>query len=509
MIEILKKFPFFIQVLLIYAVAMIVPVIIALEYSMYVVATNFFLASIFIIVVASMIGILLMNRRNSGDYRSQIFNLFLIYVLIPPILAIPIALSTSRLDFWQASFEMLSSMTTTGATLISTNTGLMLPILTYSALVAWIGAFIFLLIVYSIMEPAEIGGFEIITELEPGRGSRYTGGSTQHFNSLTRYFKLLAPPYFLATALLVFLLTFTGERFLFAFIHSWSVMSSSGISPYANLGETDMHLGGEFIMFIFLFFGVSRHFILDLGRGKIPKFRENDPEIRVFVVILAISTVIFAYFFLLQEFETRSLPSLKIFLLSIWGMLFTVVSFLTTHGYISEYWQFEVNNIEIHTSSIYLLGLAMLGGGVATTAGGIKLLRIYALSRLAARELGRMIDPESIAPSGIAGRQLRRRGGLNAFVFLMLFMAGISTTALLLTALGLGFEEGLMSAISATTNCGPILKLLPQHPVVLTEVSDIYLGIFGLAMIFGRVEVFVVIALLNPNLWFENRKKLL
>lgn len=189
-------------------------------------------------------------------------------------------------------------------------------------------------------------------------------------------------------------------------------------------------------------------------------------------------------------------------------MIFTTISFLTTHGYISEYWQFEVNNIEIHTSSIYLVGLAILGGGVATTAGGVKLLRIYALSRLASRELGRLIDPESIAPSGIAGRQLRKRGGLNAFVFLMLFMAGISTTALLFTASGLGFEESLMSAIAATTNCGPIINILPQHHVPLAESSNIILLIFGLAMVFGRVEVFVLIAIINPSFWRDRVFKL-
>lgn len=501
MIDAIRRFPLFVLVVMVFSLAMLFPAVIAWEYSMSKVMWVFIRSSVFIFTVATMFGILFMGRSNRGDFRENLLNLFLVYLILPLILALPIVQITNQLDYWQASFEMLSSLTTTGATLITTSSGLMYPILVWSALVAWLGAFFLLLIVYSIMEPAEIGGFELISDVESGQNVRYTGGTRHQTDSIVRYFTLLAPPYVLATIFLAFLLSLSGERVMFALIHAWSIMSSSGISPYAHLGETDMHLFGEFIMFVFLFFGVSRFVLLDLSRGRFPRFRSNDPELRVFAVIMLLSLVIFAYFFLLQEFEYRRLPNLREFALSIWGMFFTVVSFITTHGYVSEYWQFEVNNIEIYTSSIYLIGLAMLGGGVATTAGGIKLMRIYALSRLASRELGRMIDPESIAPSGNAGRKLRRRGGLNAFVFLMLFIAGISTTSLLLTASGMGFEESLMSAIAATTNCGPIINMLPQHHVDLNSVPDFYLFIFGLAMIFGRVEVFVLIALFNPSFW--------
>ncbi len=509
MLGLFKRFPFFIQVVMVFAIAMMFPAMIAWQYRMLVVMQAFLFTGLLTIIVSILLGILMLDRDRGYDYRSQLINMILVYLLLPPILALPIVQITDRFDFWRASFEMLSSLTTTGASLIETSVGLMYPIMVYSALVAWIGAFFLLLVVYAIMEPLQIGGFELISEMEPGAGSRYTGGSTGSSDRVFRYVILLAPPYILATALLAFLLALSGERFMFAVIHAWSIMSSSGISPYAHLGETDMHLFGEMVMFVFLAFGLSRHFLLDLSRGRLPRFRRNDPELRVVGVLLLISVTIFTYFFFLQEVETRHLPNIENFILSIWGMLFTVVSFITTHGYISEYWQFEVNNIEIHTSSIYLLGLAMLGGGVATTAGGVKLLRIYALSRLTERELGRMIDPESIAASGMAGRHLRRRGGLNALVFLMLFMAGISSAALLLTAMGLEFEEAIMMAIAATTNCGPIIDLLPNHHVDLSSVSDGILMVMGVAMIFGRVEVFVLISILNPSFWSERGAKLL
>ena len=46
------------------------------------------------------------------------------------------------------------------------------------------------------------------------------------------------------------------------------------------------------------------------------------------------------------------------------------------------------------------LGLALIGGGVATTAGGVKLLRVYALFRHGERELERLIHPNSVGGDG-------------------------------------------------------------------------------------------------------------
>ena len=49
---------------------------------------------------------------------------------------------------------------------------------------------------------------------------------------------------------------------------------------------------------------------------------------------------------------------------------------------------------------IVLLAVAVMGGGVATTAGGIKLLRLYALYRHGLRELDRLIHPNALGRRG-------------------------------------------------------------------------------------------------------------
>ena len=59
---------------------------------------------------------------------------------------------------------------------------------------------------------------------------------------------------------------------------------------------------------------------------------------------------------------------------------------------------------------IVLLAVAVMGGGVATTAGGIKLLRLYALYRHGLREIDRLIHPNVLGRRG-QGDQLISAGG--------------------------------------------------------------------------------------------------
>ena len=72
-----------------------------------------------------------------------------------------------------------------------------------------------------------------------------------------------------------------------------------------------------------------------------------------------------------------------------WATLYTCVSFLTTTGLVSEFLAPEARSV-IEVNLIFL-ALAIFGGGVATTAGGIKLLRIYILASLCRSEVNHLL----------------------------------------------------------------------------------------------------------------------
>ncbi len=55
---------------------------------------------------------------------------------------------------------------------------------------------------------------------------------------------------------------------------------------------------------------------------------------------------------------------------ALWGGMFTVASFLTTTGYVSEFWGTAQQWSGLETPGIVFMGMALIGGGFATTAGG-------------------------------------------------------------------------------------------------------------------------------------------
>ena len=70
---------------------------------------------------------------------------------------------------------------------------------------------------------------------------------------------------------------------------------------------------------------------------------------------------------------------------------------MTTNGYVSSYWGEYSSSVDMPHVTIILLGLCLFGGGLATTAGGIKLLRISVLFSAFSNETGKLLHPSSMA----------------------------------------------------------------------------------------------------------------
>jgi trk system potassium uptake protein TrkH len=88
-----------------------------------------------------------------------------------------------------------------------------------------------------------------------------------------------------------------------------------------------------------------------------------------------------------------------------------------------------------------LLGLAMVGGGVATCAGGVKLLRVHALLPLAGASWTGSSTPVPSPAAGPSGGGCRAKGAYMAWVFFMFFAIAIFVVTGALTLAGLDFTR--------------------------------------------------------------------
>jgi trk system potassium uptake protein TrkH len=147
------------------------------------------------------------------------------------------------------------------------------------------------------------------------------------------------------------------------------------------------------------------------------------------------------------------------------------------------------------------MGLALMGGGVATTAGGVKLLRVFTLYLNGLREMQKLIHPSSVSGKGAGNRRIRRQGAYTAWIFFMLFAMSLAVVTLALTGFGASFSDALIMSVAALSTTGPLLDVAAPEQILLTELSTSAKLCFAAATVLGRLETLAIIALLTPELW--------
>ncbi|MCC6000178.1 MAG: TrkH family potassium uptake protein, partial [Pararhodobacter sp.] len=140
--------------------------------------------------------------------------------------------------------------------------------------------------------------------------------------------------------------------------------------------------------------------------------------------------------------------------------------------------------------------LALMGGGVATTAGGVKLLRLYALSRMGAEEMQRLLYPSRVQGGGARMRFLVGRGARLAWLYVMAFAATVFVLVALLLILGMSFETAIIFAAAALTSTGQLAQHAGDSALHWALLNDPARAVLGLGMILGRLEILAVLALL-------------
>ena len=499
------RLPFFVILMGLGAASMIVPAAHAAVMEDFDTMRVFFYGFILFSILTLMIGLATAGYSPRSVARSQLVGLLAAFSALPIMFAIPFYEAIGNTTFLDAWFEMVSSFTTTGATVYD-NAGRLTPSQhLWRGLVGWMGGLLVWVTAVSIFAPMNLGGFEVRATGHAGGAS--SGGFSQiariadPSERLVRYTLTLTPIYIGLTALLWIGLVIAGEFPYIALIHAMSTLSTSGISPIGGLYFAASRFWGELLIFCFFVFALSR---LTFSRGIIGErdhALRRDPEfLTALVLIGTVTTLLFMRHFIgaAERVEPASLREIGS---ALWGGLFTVTSFLTTTGFESHFWGGATEWSGLNTPGLFLTGLALIGGGVATTAGGVKLLRIYALYRHGQREQERLLHPSSIGGGGKDARRIRKQGAYISWVFFMLFAISIAGIMLLLSLTGVQFETSMVLAVSALSTTGPLASVAAETPIAYSGIPDAAKTILAFAMVLGRLETLAIIALFNPEIW--------
>ena len=301
---------------------------------------------------------------------------------------------------------------------------------------------------------------------------------------------VVMPAYSGLTLALWLILTLLGVPGFEALMQAMATLSTSGVLPREGLGN--IGLLAEMAIFAFLCLALSRRFLP--GHGARPRPLTRDPELLTAAALVALVTLFVVARHWAGAFEAREGENLPAMGRAAWGAAFTALSFLTTTGFVNQDWIAARAWSGLTPPGLVLMSVALLGGGVATTAGGIKLLRLYALARLSRFELMRMIYPSMVIGGNEYDRFLATTAARSAWLFAMVFaLTSVVTVALLLFS-GMSLETAMIFGVAALTNTGQLVQVageLPLYWVVLGEPARLVLA---LAMILGRLEILVLLA---------------
>ncbi len=496
--------PFLVILTAIGAASMLLPAAHAATRGDYATARPFLYYGLIFFVLAVVLGIATQNHRPRNIARSQLAALVGAYLWLPVLFAVPFHQAIHDTSFLDAWFEMVSCFTTTGTTLYDSGPRIAATLHLWRALVGWMGGYFVLLTAVAVLAPLNLGGVEVLTGRVPGRGSKGANQIERGANParrLIRHSMAIFPAYAGLTLALWVCLLLTGERGLVALSHAMSTLSTSGISPGVGFSKAYAGFTGEVFIFLFMALALTRRSLP--GRSLTDRERPiwQDPEVRVAVLLLVTVPAIVLARHWIGEIGEGDESTWGSGLLAFWGALFTTMSFLTTTGFESAGWAQARMWSGLDSSGLVLVGLSMIGGGIATTAGGLKLLRIYALARHGERELDRLVHPSSIGGSGEAARRLRRGGAYVAWIFFMLFAMTFAVVLALLALTGLDFEPALVLTVASVTTTGPLIDMATTVPVRPADLAVVAKVVLAAAMVVGRVEVLAILALIGPGIW--------
>lgn len=500
----LTSLPLLVLLLGFAGLAMVVPAVHALTVEDHALARAFFYNGLLVLVFSAMLGLARANSRPRNVARNHLVSLAIAYAILPPVLALPLVqLPAGGHGFGAAWFEMVSSFTTTGAATLSGP--LKATVELWRAEVGWLGGFFVLVMAFSVLAPLNLGGIEVETGRLPHRANPSTAQITRVADPTERMIYLsgaILPIYCAATLALWVLLMILGEESFFALCLAMSTLSTSGILPAGGLAADQSGIGAELVVLVFLIPALSRRPLqLLIGQSR-DRSLWRDKELRLaLLLVLGVTGVLLTLNWGAAVWNDTAADFSSV-LSAAWGISFTCLSFLTTAGFVSEHWAPVAAWSGLPLAEVVLWALAIIGGGVATTAGGVKLLRVYALLRFSEHELERLNRPNIVAanPSGaLVSREAAVQGTTLAWLFFMTFGLTIAVVCAALTFFGAAFDSALVLTLAALTTTGPLAAQSGGIIADFATLTGIQQVVLGVAMVVGRLETLAILAILVPS----------
>ena len=441
---------------------------------------EYFLTQRYLVVIAllAIVGMIGTKIEHSDELQNNeaLTITALAFLLTPLLMTYPIM--GSGMDFIDAWFEAVSAITTTGLSTVEDLTNKPTTFLFARAWMQWYGGLGIVVLSVALL----MGHHTAI--------KRLVGSGSESMMTTTRiYARRMLIIYSIITVIgFIVLWWLLGDLFL-ALTHTLTAVSTGGFSSLNNsLGDISYWSGRYTIILLSLLGALPLVLYYRIFRGS---WREvfGDPEFKVLL------TMIFVIGILLSISIHKDLN------LS-WedafghGILMGI-SAQTTAGFTS------ININQLGSASFAILITAMfIGGGVGSTAGGVKILRLIIFFRMIQLLFQRSAMPShAVIQTRIGDKALEENEISGALLLIILYLIVIFISWSVFLLYDYPPLQALFEVCSAMGTVGL------SSGVTSPDLEPLLKSVLCIDMLLGRLEIIALLIILYPPTWIGKHKE--
>jgi trk system potassium uptake protein TrkH len=390
------------------------------------------------------------------NFFEKLFLVIAGFFYFPLLISMPYYLSIYDISFINSYFEAISGFTSTGFTIFENVKKIDEPLLIWRSGSQWLGGLYFLYSLFLLAESPKIKIKNIYTN--------YEGLNLSEIKN--QYTKVLLI-YFLLTALVFILLTYSGIRLFEGFNLSMTITSAGGFIPTNYLSEI---VSSENKKLIFSFSMLIPFFNLYLIYNVIFGDRSliNNKE-DLYLLILLLFVLITTYIFFSNIFGFSSI-------------FFAVLSSLSNIG-------LGLDNQFSNLSFLFLI-LAIIGGSSFSTSSGLKFIKLYTLFKFSLKEIYLLVKPLYVSSNilFLSKNKIKDEEINIYFLSIVFFIFTLFILSGILSLEQINFKDSLTLSILTITNTvnSNNYNLSEFYFLDINIISKISLMLF---MVIGRVEL--------------------
>lgn len=426
------------------------------------------------------------NRSSEGELtvRDGFLLVTLVWVVLPAYAALPLKFVVPGITWTDAYFEAMSGLTATGSTTLAGLDLLATSVNIWRCFLQLVGGLGIMLLAVAILPFLGLGGMQLYKAEMPGpmKEQRLTPRVAETARGLWGVYFVLS-----ATCMLAY--RAGGMDWPDAFMHMCTTVGLGGLSSHdKSFGYWDSaQLEWTAVLFMLLS-GISfaRYFMLWQQRSLSPVIR--DAEVRAYFTVMLLATVVITLMLLISSVYPDFGTALR-------QAAFQVVSVSTTTGYATTDYLLWPTFVPV-----LLLFLGCFVSCAGSTGGGIKMVRMLVLVRVAQRELLRIVHPRIVHPVTL-GRTVVPQNVISTVMAFMLIYGGVMVgLTMLMLASGLDVVTAFTAIIGSLNNIGPGMgKVGPAGN--FGALNSFQIWVCTLAMLLGRLELLSVLVLFTPQFW--------